>query len=401
MSQETSAWAKEQQCGDCTLKAVLREIANWARPDGLVEFLSVRRIAEVVEVSPRTVQRAIAQLEPRQTDDDPDEKRLGLIRRVERFREDGGQGPCGFELVGYQPPLSVDPASRQAPALDCTRPFTPGDKMSPPPDTGVTPPGDKMSGEGVSPVSPLKRDKNILPLSPSDEGDVPPADLFVAGGGETVRPAGRDQAKPHPLPDGWKAPKVDDLQPEARGLVKQWPAGAYAAQCANFINHWSDTGAKNRRKSNWDRALANWLIRVHAEVMRAAKAGVSFEACAPRPDSAARKAEPMPDVAAKAKEDARSQAIHNRLRSALSDTAWAAWIRPCAIIVDPDAAGVVIIAPSRFAADWIERNHDAAIRRAAGAVLFEPPRWTRFEVENRAIGKDHHGQVDQAPAHQG
>jgi len=63
MSSETIAWAKEQTCGNPVTKAVLLEIANWARPNGVCEYLSVRRIAEVVEVSVRTVQRHIALLE--------------------------------------------------------------------------------------------------------------------------------------------------------------------------------------------------------------------------------------------------------------------------------------------------------------------------------------------------
>lgn len=172
MSVETSAWAKEQFCGDRTVKAVLREIANWANPAGVVEFLSIRRIAEVVEVDPRTVKRAIARLsEP--TLEHPD--RLGLLRRVERFREDGGQGASGFVLLGYQPPFDARSCGDGAPPRDILSP--PGDASDTP---GVTP----VSREGVTPVSPLKRDKKIItPQSPPCSGDGDPGGIAPGMGG--------------------------------------------------------------------------------------------------------------------------------------------------------------------------------------------------------------------------
>lgn len=48
MSQETQAWAKTQKTGDPITKAVLLELCNWAKPTGVVEFLSLARIADAM-----------------------------------------------------------------------------------------------------------------------------------------------------------------------------------------------------------------------------------------------------------------------------------------------------------------------------------------------------------------
>ena len=63
MSIETIAWAKRQICGCPFAKAVLIELANWSRADGICEFRKVSDIANVTEVSERTVQRALKRLE--------------------------------------------------------------------------------------------------------------------------------------------------------------------------------------------------------------------------------------------------------------------------------------------------------------------------------------------------
>lgn len=152
MSIETSTWAKQQRCGDPVTKAVLMEIANWARPDGVCEFLPVQRIADVVEVSARTVQRHIARLE----DNDLDNGGLGMLRRVIRYREDGGQGSNGFELIGYEPSSAT--AQR-----DPKTTFSPPVNLSPPPRQFVTGPGD---------TAVTRLGDKIIPLSISSEIDI-------------------------------------------------------------------------------------------------------------------------------------------------------------------------------------------------------------------------------------
>lgn len=91
MADNITAWARAQQVGNIALKATLVEIANWANPDGGDCFPSVPRLAKALEVSERSVQRYIDALE-----------RLGLIRRVERYRaNNNGQTSNGFEFPAF------------------------------------------------------------------------------------------------------------------------------------------------------------------------------------------------------------------------------------------------------------------------------------------------------------
>lgn len=337
MSAETSAWAKEQTCGDRTVKAVLREIANWARPDGVVQFLQIKRIAAVVEVSPRTVQRAIAQLEE-PTLEHPG--RLGLIRRVDQFREDGGQSACGFVLLGYQPPIGA----------------APGDNLSPPHDMVSPPPHDKMSPDPVTPVSPLKRDK-ILPPSEPNGSEAPTAGNGDPEDGEqAVAPARPEPApkaaKAHPLPEDWTPPPLNELGEVSRGLVLQWPSGAYETVAEQFRMHWAAASGPTSRKKNWAAAWAKWLITEHDRVMRAARAGTSFASSA-----APKTLAPIPEqapVAAKAAEDERSAIMHNLLARDLGERTYSKWIKPAAITFDDE--GAVVTFGSDFQRSYAETN---------------------------------------------
>ncbi|MCP5385962.1 MAG: hypothetical protein H6916_03990 [Novosphingobium sp.] len=380
MSAETSAWAKEQQCGDRTVKAVLCEIANWASPDGVVKFLHIKRIAEVVEVTPRTVKRCLARLEE-PTLEHPD--RLGLIRRVMRFRDDGGQSASGFELIGYQPPFA--------------RP--PGDILSPPHDASVTPPGDKMSREGVTPVSPLNRDKNTIPPLSADADKTPAADFDdrdqgkdQAGAGQAA-PAKREQPDPGKrqargtrLPEDWSPPPIADLPPLPRKLVEQWPAGAYEAVCETFRLHWHSETRAIGCKRDWTAALGKWLISDHAKIMRDAKAGVSFAHLAlARPAAGAKAAQPRRPVAAKAREDERSAAMHAALRRDMGDQLYQTWIEGTAMI--HDAPGVIVIVASEFQRSWIEDRFQQKVQAAARAVMGSGVRWVRFQVEQQQEGQ--------------
>jgi len=361
MSSETSAWAKEQSCGDPVTKAVLMEIANWAKPTGICEFLAVKRIAEVVEVSPRTVQRHIARLE----DPDPTAGGLGLIRRVERHRDDGGRGANSFELVGYQPPLSA----RTRPRASLSPPH---DKMTRGGDAAVTAPRDNcVMGYG---------NKNIPPSSPSGD-DTPAPDFFDRGrkGDDPDKPA---SGKAHRLPDDWNAPPASDLPPMAHGLVRQWPAGAYEATCEAFRLHWRTETRAIGRKSDWTAALAKWCINDHPSIMRAAKAGVSFAAAAPLKPSGPPAPPPKP-VAAKSREDERSARLHAMLKRELGDALYSAWIKLAALIFDPP--GLVAVFPSDFARGWAEDRFQSKIRALADQVQGAPLRWVRFETEQRPV----------------
>lgn len=372
MSAETSAWAKEQVCGDRTVKAVLREIANWARPDGLVEFLSVKRIAAVIEVSPRTVQRCIAQLEE-PTLEHPG--RLGLLRRVDRFRDDGGQSACGFVLLGYQPPMHVAPR----------------DMVSPPHDIMSPSPHDILSGEPVTPVSPLKRDK-ILPPSDPDGSDNPQG--HEQGGDEQEdrkedAPVGgepadakADRSRGTRLSKDWTPPPIDELPPRAQALARQWPAGAYETEAEAFVNYWSELVGRGARKLDWVATWANRIVAITAKVLRDAKAGVNF--AVPSKPSVA----PLPQlpVAAKAVEDDRSAIMHNLLERDIGERTYGRYIKPAAITFDDE--GVVMIFATDFLRSYVETNLSQRIAVVLSRVA-KPgePQFLKFIVEapaNRA-----------------
>lgn len=372
MSSETSAWAKEQVCGDRTVKAVLREIANWARPDGVCEFLSIKRIAKVVEVSPRTVQRAIAQLEE-PTVEHP--ARLGLIRRLPRFREDGGQSACGFMLIGYQPPMGI----------------TPHDKMSPPPDAGDTLPHDNLSGDPVTPVSPLKRDK-ILPPSDPNGSDSPQGHEQggeeqqqdrkddAAGAGEPAD-AKADRSRGTRLRKDWTPPPIDDLPPQAQALARQWPAGAYETEAEAFVGYWAYLPGGKARKLDWVATWANRIVAINAKVLRDAKAGVNF--AAPSKPSVA----PLPQlpVAAKAAEDDRSAIMHNLLERDLGARTYARYIKPAAITFDDE--GAILVFSTDFQRSYVETNLGPRIAVALAHVAKPGERQVLRYMVEQAIKK--------------
>ena len=246
---------------------------------------------------------------------------------------------------------------------------------------------EKLTGQAAGPVKQVdatgqaagpKPSLNPLPPSDPDGSDTPAAD-FSKGDGSNLQKAQRTQAKGQRLPDGWTAPAVDDLPPMARDLVRQWPAGAYAASCETFRLHWLSETRAIGRKRDWTAALGKWLIGDHPKVMRDAKAGVSFAPVAARTGDAV---PPPRPVAAKAGEDERSARIHAELRRRLGSVAYGRWIEPCALIVHH---GVRVIAPSRFAGNWISDHYSQDIAKAAIMVLGEgyAPSWggVRVEVE--------------------
>jgi hypothetical protein len=69
----------------------------------------------------------------------------------------------------------------------------------------------------------------------------------------------------HRLPDGWRPTRPFPAELQAK--VDQWPPGALNDQIACF-KRWAanapDRAGKGRKK-DWDKALCNWLTRVHDE----------------------------------------------------------------------------------------------------------------------------------------
>jgi hypothetical protein len=213
-----------------------------------------------------------------------------------------------------------------------------------------------------------------LPLSPSEEGDAPPdGDQGVLCGVDPPQPA-LDQRKLFVLPDDWIGPAVDDLPVVAAACARQWPSGAYAAVLANFKAHWGDVDRRKRTMRGHRAALANWVIRVHPDMIRAGKAGVCFDAVA-----ALAGGDPVaeqPVLRAKASEDHHSAAIHAALAERLGDRIYQHWFGRAAILVSIERLAIVVTVGSSFIADTIRDRFTediaaAAQRHAGHHVLIE------------------------------
>lgn len=344
MSQETQAWAKEVRTGDPVSKAVLIEIANWAKPDGSVEFLSLARLADVLEISKRSVQRHLNRLE----------FDLGFIRRSARHREDGGQGANSFELLGYQPPLSV---------------FDPRDRLSPPRDAGVIPPRQNGHLPRDTAVTRLG-DKNILPPSEPDGSEPPKGDELPLGdekGEEAKPPAKRGRSRGVRIDPEWKAPSIDDLPETIRPFVERWAEGEYLRQAVKFLNHWLASSGRNAAKRDWGRTWYNWLIE-------AEERGLTKRTTSPGPPGSPR----TPQAAvAREGETELSEKIRANVSKRLGKVAYQQWIGPCAVIVTPGNA-VEVRCPSEFHASHLERNYEVDVIRSCRQSIGERFGGVRF-----------------------
>ena len=341
MSIETIAWAKEQRCGCPYAKAVLLELANWARPDGVCQFRRVRDIAFVVELSERTIQRVLLRLEDNTPADTETQKKAGLnlIRRVESYRADGGQQANSFLLVGY---------SRQ------------GDRQSPPKDK-ASPGGCLSDGGGddsaVAPQEEIEYKKKDFPIAP---------------------PAARRVRQQ--IAVDRTAPPPEQLPSIAQALVSQWPSGAYEAEADAFFQYSMGTGERN---ADWN---ALWVSKVqtqHAAMMRAAKAGIRYPA--KEATIAPRITKPLLPVNARSQEDARSIRLRELLRTRFDQQSWASLFEPSAFVFD--VPGLKVVVNSTLAQEELETRYPSMMRSAA--QLVEPEtRWIRVEAEPRKILKD-------------
>lgn len=342
MSVETTAWAKQQTCGCPCSKAVLLELANWSRADGICEFRRVGDIALVIEVSERTVQRALRHLEtPR------GEGGLGLIRRIARSRRDGGQQANCFELVGYLYPGDI--LSPPLPDSEC------GCDIQTPPGDTVSPPGCQTDGGGGDrDVTPYRELESNLIDSPQS----PP----------------RRKTQRSPIAADWSVPEIAALPQTARDLAVQWPRGAYQAEAEAFHQHWLGRG---ERRANWD---ALWFARIpllHPSVMRAGQAGIAFAFKSPPPsDTPPINLSP---VRARAAETPLSERMRTTLQAAVPESAWANYLSHAAYRFEGQVLRVTV--RSDFMRNWFETNFAAAILAAAQRIA---PATTRLRIEAEA-----------------
>jgi DNA-binding transcriptional ArsR family regulator len=145
MSVQALSWAQVQKTGSPTRKLVLLALADFA-DDRHVAWPSIASLSSIAEASPRTIQRALSDLEE-----------LGLIERVGRHRHDGAQTSNRFLLRveggGDKLTGGGDRMTRGG-ATDCHRGGDTGDRG------------------GVTPVSPLGEPPKGVPLEPPVEPPV-------------------------------------------------------------------------------------------------------------------------------------------------------------------------------------------------------------------------------------
>lgn len=335
MSWEAESWARQQRTGDPVTKAVLVGIANWMNPKGDQCQVSMRRLADEVEISVRTAQRHVQKLET-----------LGLLVKDIAHRLDGGQGWNSFVFPTYKPPKvsHVDAPAKAA---------TPRDKLTGGEDDTLTPPHAKLApspasdchGEGdiaVSGEGSVKDNKS--PLSPPQ--------------GET---AAEKRNRGKRISDDWKPPAVTDLPPAARAKVRQWPAGAYEAEAEAFVNFWLSEARASASKLDWSKAWVSWINRATGQVLRDAKAGVRHTA----------PATPGPAQPAKAHDTSRENGaaakIRTQVTAKLGEQVYGQWVGPCRLDVVADT--LTVVAVSSFASNYLRGNFANEIGQAMHAVL--------------------------------
>lgn len=318
MSWEAEQWAKRQHTGAQVLKATLVSIANWITPCNDWATVSIRRIADEMEISARSVQRHINML-----------VEMGFLEREERVRPSGASGWNAYRFRGYHS-VKVSHLGAHAPEGE-------GDRLSP---SRVT----DCQGEGDTAVTPGRKD-NINPPSPN--GDAP------QGAAE------RDRGSR--LPDDWQPPAIADLPPAARGVASGWPAGAYAMVADRFRAHWRSRSDRGSRKRDWAQAWYEWILKAPRDVADWMRAGVDFAAM---PGAA----EAQAALVTGSDGCARSAAIRADLASAVEPAAYRAWLAPLHLSIAGER--LVICTESRVRLDHVKNDValSAALRRAAGGL---------------------------------
>lgn len=332
MSSKTVAWAKEQRCGDFYAKAVLLELADWADRDGVCKYRRVKDLAEVLEMSERSVQRAIAKLELPTEDGG-----IGLIRRVARRTPNGGQMANCFKLIGFINNTDDGPEEGVSNSHPPRRP------LDTHPQTNGHPPGAQQSPRNLE-----------IDLELDHTPPPPPA----GGRRERVQ-----------IPDDWIVPGVGDLPDPIRALAVRWPAEAYAAEAAAFHQHWRGSG---RKQADW---AARWSSRVqarHGEVMRLVERG-AFD-CTIRPrgsdaeeaEAANRHERQQRQLRAKRDECQRSAALHAAIGEVIGRSAWQRWWEPCALVFSDSR--LTVIAPGEFTLSAIKTEQRGVMNSALAAL---------------------------------
>lgn len=363
MSWRTQNWAGEQKAPSPAAKLILIGLASCSDADHCA-YPSVGWLVEWSGLERKTVLKWLAELSddkggtltPMITDTG---RRKGRSLQVKVWRLNAG--PDGDEATS-KPAGETIPKTGQSQKRDYPKN---GERLSQKRDTepylNTTP---LQSLAGLSPAA-EKLDERIVHVS----GSQPMSDETVrhlnAIADAACRALPDEPVKPHRLPADWTPPAVAELSDMARQLVEQWPAGAYQAVCEVFRLHWTNETRAVGRKTNWNAALSKWLIKEHAQVSRDAKAGVSFARLSTAPAGTAKAVRHVRD---KARENEASAALHANVADRIGEAMHAQWIKPCALLLNPAVNELQIVAPSDFAANFIEQHYAADLRLACWEI---------------------------------
>lgn len=293
MSGAALGWAKAQTATSMIAKAVLICLADYADAEGLA-WPAIPNLAKEVQVSDRTVQRALRALE-----------KDGLLTREDRTRKDGGQTSNGYRLavpVGT-PGDNLSPAPRQVvtPPVTLQSPANDPQENNLPSDEGKkrarskTKPSPSLSPEAAAIWSAAPK----LARQRSSQDEVAVALLAAVGRGHDparviagVKAAyassvfeGQHAKGVHRLieHDRW-ASFLDEPQPDAAAAVFDGPAELRASVVAEqgepFARAWIDSCrwdgpsrtlyARNAfAQARLQRDLAGWLVRCRVNVATA------------------------------------------------------------------------------------------------------------------------------------
>lgn len=361
MSWETENWARQQRTGDPVTKAVLVGIANWMNPEGEPCRVSMRRLAEEVEISVRTAQRHVQQLE-----------RMGFVVKEAAKRDDGGTGWNLFSFPTYRQPgvSTTEPARRVAPITPQgpqnrrNRGAAPhdkltrgeGDNLTPTPMTDCHPSTtDCQAGttdcQGVYDThvrGEILKGSTKTPLSPPE-------------GGADAGSAKRDSKSR--LPDDWEPVPIAELPPAALAKARQWPAGAYAAEAETFRATARSESGRAGYKRNWNEAWFAHINRSTVRVLAEARAGVKHAPPAPTPTAPAERPRSL-DTSTEGKA---AQEIRKRLARLVEKRVMEGFFDRCRFDVRTDT--LTIVAPTDFALDYVRNGFEREAQRAMNHVL--------------------------------
>jgi hypothetical protein len=363
MSWETQSWAAKQRPGSSSAKLVLLGLASCADANHCA-YPSIQWLCDFSDLNRKTVIASLQRLEAEAALIEDTGERRGRTNQVKVYRlralETQGSGNLGS-----------DPATLKS-AGNGTVPKS-GQSL-------------KRNSSAFSRKESQNRDtepfREPIPPSSSNEDETPTDEIeeISAGAGKREEQGEPEKAKPakpaaadrgHRLPADWQPPAIGDLQPMARELVREWPKGAYEAASERFRLHYHTEAGTRACKKDWASTHAKWLIGDHDKAMRAGKAGTSFAKVA-RSTVANGDVPAVQPVAERLVEGGTADGLRKTLAQIVGKATYARVFEETALLIDDDTLRVV--APTSFAAGYIENNYSApllqAVQRTGIAVEF-------------------------------